>query len=155
MLNKKEAIVQGIFEDLINSKTGCFVTLNTIKSTRLSIEPLLAELSDRLNNYCYPEEDFRQGNSTRLRIVVAVENGNINGGVHAHALIMQKYQKSFKTYEDIELFIRKNWYGLLEAKGSIFGNLVDVQPAGNLESRIRYLCKTCWQLNSEFNPTYY
>lgn len=155
MLNKREALVQGIYKDLKDSKTGCFVTLNTIRNTRLDVEKLLAILSERLNEYCYPEEDFQQGDHTRLRIVVAIEKGSLNEGIHAHALIMQKYCRCFKSYEDIELFIRKSWYELLSANGSIFGNLVDVQPVGNLEARVRYLCKTCWHLNSDFNPTYF
>ena len=116
---------------------------------------MLATFSERMNNYCYPEDHYIQGDQTRLRITVAFENGMFNDGLHAHALMMQKFFECNKSYEDIELFIRKTWYELLEVKGSIFGNLVDVQPVGDLEARIRYLCKNCWYLNKDFNLMYY
>ena len=153
MLNKREEIEKAIYLDLENCFHGYWVTLNTLGTTKYSLEFLVAELSKRLNRYCYGRS-FIQNSTAGLRIVGVVERGSFNQGLHIHLLIMEKISCS-KSLVNIDLFIRKNWYQLIGANGSFYGILVDVQPVGDLESRIKYMCKTCWCLKHDFNPIYF
>ena len=145
-------ICEDLYLDLNRYSNGLWVTLDNTKFTKYKFDYLVAELIKRLNRYCYGKNYVKLA-TNRLRSVGGIETGVINNGIHVHLIIM--YDIIRRDFNDLELFIRKEWYKIIEAKGSIFGTMVDVQPVNDLRTRIEYMCKTFYESRKEFNPTYF
>lgn len=145
-------ICEDLYLDLNRYSNGLWVTLDNTNHTKYKFEYLVAELIKRLNRYCYGK-GYVKSATNRLRSVGGIETGVFNDGLHIHLIIM--YGIIRRDFPDLELFIRKEWYKIIEAKGSFFGTMVDVQPVNNLRTRIEYMCKSYYESRKEFNPTYF
>ena len=122
---------------------GYWVTLDTVSfgewtPDRIEFEQKIAKFANRLNSYCYGRSYRR--NKKRLKIVGAIEIGQFMNRNHAHLLIMHDEQMK-REYADVDEKIRQYWYSLIGARGSSTGNLVDVQPIGDVHSRLQYALK--------------
>lgn len=134
----KKKIVADTTEWIGDFKDGYWVTLNGRTGDHLRFEQALNKFAMWLNEFCYGRE--YQRNSKKLKIVAGIETGKINGDAHSHLVITHPGDID-RTFDEIADFVRKRWYRLIYAKGSLVGNMVDVQPIGNVESRIRYAIK--------------
>jgi len=151
--NQKEKIIESICCDLQGYSAGYFLTLNTLTNVQILFETQIEEIMHWLNKYCYGRS-YRRGRK-RLKIVGVSEVGDVNQGLHIHLIVMHQ-NDTRRTFKEINAFIRKKWYRLIQAKGSsIFGSLVDLQLVGDIDSRVKYITKTFYQKQQEFNLQYF
>lgn len=134
----KQQIISDTIQWLGDANNGCWITLNAITKDRIKFEQDLSKLTMRLNDYCYGRR-FGRGES-RLKIVAGIEIGSLNGMLHSH-VVMTNIEDTKRSYQEINVFIRKHWYSLIGASGSIFGNMVDVQRIDAVENTVGYAFK--------------
>ena len=131
--------IEGCKNELINSvaglQNGYWVTLNVLHESEVTLNASLLELSKRLNVFCYGN-NYKNG-VKRLEIRGALQRGNVYEGLHAHLIIMQNGDTD-RSFNEFEHYIRRQWYRLNNAKGNIYGGLVDVQPVADVATRISY-----------------
>ena len=131
--------IKGCRDELIDSiaglNTGYWVTLNAIHKDEVRFNCTLQELTRRLNVFCYGN-NYRNG-IKKLEVRGALQRGNAYEGLHTHIVIMQNGEtsRSFRQFED---YTRRQWYRLNGVKGSIYGNLVNVQPIRHVVEHIDY-----------------
>jgi len=146
--DKKRSFIESVCRSLRGLDFGYFLTLDAITKDEILFESQIARLMHWLNVYCYGK-NYKK-NSKRLRIVGVTENGYRNNGLHMHLVLMHKNDTKRNVHE-IDSFIRRKWYRLIGARGSIYGNLVDLQLIGNVNSRVGYMSKTFYQKAEDFN----
>lgn len=152
VVNNRNRIINAVYEDLDNYETGLLVTLNTFGKDEFKLTEDFFELVKRLNSSCYGRQFDRK--EKQLRVVGVIETGQYNQGLHMHLIIMHN-NDTRKTFSDIEVFIRENWYNLIHAKARAAktGNLVDLKPVYSLLGIIEYITKT-FSSNPKFNLLY-
>lgn len=145
----KQQKIDASIKHLSVFNSGFFVTLNTLKNDNVKLSRDLLKLTAWLNDYCYGNK-FKRGEK-RLRIVAGTEYGRLNEGLHAHIVIT--FDDDMKrSHQEVNMFIRKKWYKLINAKGSIFGTLADIQVLDDLESTVIYSLKDADKnINSDSN----
>jgi hypothetical protein len=122
---------------------GYWVTLDAIcfgqwTPDRIEFENKLCKFANRLNSYCYGRT--YRGRKNRLKIVGSIEFGQHTNRQHAHLLVLHGEDMK-RNFFEVEEKIRRYWYRLMDARGSGNGNLVDVQPVGDIDSRLQYALK--------------
>lgn len=147
----RQKTVDAVYEELVGYQNGLYVTLNTIHHDKVKFEEQLNKINYWIQDYCYGKS-FTCG-LKRLRVVAMTEIGNLNQGLHAHVLIMFN-DDMVKPFEGLKTFITRKWYSLIGARCGVRGNLVNVQPIGNLYSRVQYSLKTFYHNQQELNPLY-
>jgi len=151
-LTKQEAAHE-ILEWLKNYEHGYWVTLDA-KTTGygeqrlISFDGQIGQFAQRLNSYCLGRRYCR--GEIRLAIAGAVEVGSFYERPHAHLVVMHG-DDMVRTFEEIELEVRRRWYEIVGASGFKTGNLVNVQPLGDLNSRITYALKNFSSSRDEAN----
>lgn len=148
----KQQIVNEIYEEAKKYETRYFLTLNALTRDQISFETNLGKLSHRLNKYCYGRSYIKR--KKRLRILGYIEQGELNLGLHIHLIVMHNNDTK-RSFEDINTYIRKNWYWLIKARGTSFGNLVDLQLVREIKNVLRYITKTFYSNQREFSPLYF
>ena len=133
-LSKQQAI-EVVTQFLGESSPGYYVTLNARTSDVIKFTKQLNQIANWLNEYCYGAR-FRRG-KIRLKIVTSPEFGEFNGGLHAHLVVTHDTTMK-RTYQEINAYIRKKWYRLIEAKGSVFGTMVDVTELYDVRGAVSY-----------------
>jgi len=142
-LTRQQAVVAAT-QYLSEHAAGYFVTLNTITtinpiSTDLThFNHQLTQMATWLNEFCYGSQFRKRG--ARLKIVTLPEQGLLKEGLHAHLVITYSPEMT-KSHQEINAFIRRKWYRMIGASGSIFGTLVDVKPLIDLEAAVNYSLK--------------
>lgn len=141
-LTKQEA-AQAIVEHLKDYKRGYWLTLDAktagcSEQRLISFDGQLGRFAQRMNSYCLGRR-YRKGEG-RLMFAGAIEVGNCYERTHAH-LVMLHDGGVLRSFEEVELEARKQWYEVVGATGYETGNLVNVQPVGDLTSRIAYALK--------------
>lgn len=136
-LSRQQA-VDAAKQYLSEHASGYFVTLNSLSKDRIKFNQQLQQVTTWLNEFCYGSQ-FRR-NEIRLKIVTSPEQGLLNEGLHAHLVITYSPAMT-KSHQEINAFIRRKWYRLIGASGSIFGTLVDVKPLIDLEAAVNYSLK--------------
>lgn len=117
----------------------CLTLESDIKKTdRIKFDAKLNQLVYWLNDYCYGKQ-FKKSNK-RINIIGGFEVGSMCEMPHYH-LVLYHEKEMEKSYQELNAFIRKSWYKLLEAKGSIMGSLVKFEPADNNEAWFNYSLK--------------
>lgn len=139
----KQDAAQAMVERLKDYKRGYWLTLDakTVGSSQqrfIELDKQLGQFAHRLNDYCLGRR-YRRGES-RLMFAGAIEVGNCYERTHAH-LVMMHDEGVLRSFEEVELEVRKQWYAIVGANGFETGNLVNVQPVGDLSSRISYALK--------------
>lgn len=137
ILSKQQAINSSI-QYLSEYPNGYNLTVNAITNNHEKFNEDLRSLSHFLNDFCYGAKYKRR--KKRLKIIAGIEYGILHGGLHAHIVITYCPEMK-RTYEEINMFIRKKWYALIEAKGSIFGTLVKFEKLKNLDGSVIYALK--------------
>lgn len=152
ILNNKNKIINAVYDDLKSYKTGLMITLNTFGKDEIRLTEDFFELVKRLNSNCYGRQ-FNRGEK-QLRVVSVIETGKYNQGLHMHLIIMHNNDTT-KTFSEIEVFTRENWYNLTDANAKVAktGSLVDLRPVYCLLGIIEYITKT-FSHNSKFNLLY-
>ena len=143
MIVTKQATQQALVEWVGNCQQGYWMTLDDMlikhaPSDPIAFEQKLEKLSIRLNDFCYGRA-FQRGEK-RLKIAGGIEQGNFTHRLHAHLVVMHAGDVR-RSLAEINHEVRKNWYRINAAKGTVYGNLVDVQEIGDLPSRINYAVK--------------
>lgn len=136
-LSRQQAI-DAATQYLSEHASGYFVTLNTITTDLTHFNHQLAQMAAWLNEFCYGSNFRKRG--TRLKIVTLPEQGLLKEGLHAHLVITYSPEMT-KSHQEINAFIRRKWYRLIEAGGSVFGTLVHVEPLIDLEAAVNYSLK--------------
>ena len=136
-LSRQQA-VDAATQYLSEHASGYFVTLNTITSDLTHFNHQLTQIAAWLNEFCYGSQFRKRG--TRLKIVTLPEQGLLKEGLHAHLVITYSPEMT-KSHQEINAFIRRKWYRMIGASGSIFGTLVDVKPLIDLEAAVNYSLK--------------
>jgi hypothetical protein len=141
-LSKQDA-AQAMLERLKNYKHGYWLTLDakTAGSTQqrfIELDKQLGQFAQRMNSYCLGRK-YRRGDG-RLMFAGAIEVGNCYERTHAH-LVMMHGGEVTRSFEQIELEVRKQWYDIVGARGYETGNLVNVQLVGDVSLRISYALK--------------
>lgn len=137
-------ITQGALVDWIgNFEHGYWMTVDSMyfkdaPPDSISFEQKLEKLSIRLNDFCYGRAFQRC--EKRLKIVGSIEYGDLTNRPHAHLVVMHNGDVR-RSLAEFNHEVRKNWYRIVGASGSVYGNLVDVQDIGDLTSRINYAVK--------------
>lgn len=149
---QKQKTIDAVISDLAGFEDGFFLTLNAIYKDQEKFEEQLKQMIHWLNDKCYGRAYIN--GSRRLRVVATTEIGDINQGLHAHIVVMFN-RDMVKSFEELKTFISSKWYKLIGAKGSIRGNLVNIQPVGDLNSRVEYIHKTYYHNHQELNPLYF
>lgn len=134
----KQQIIDDSIKYLKEHDSGFFITLNTLKNDPIKLNNDLLKLTTWLNDYCYGNR-FRRGEK-RLKIVAGTEYGKQNNGLHTHIVITFDNDMQ-RRHKEINMFIRKKWYKLINAKGSCFGTLADIQVMDDLEDSVNYSLK--------------
>jgi len=124
-------------------KNGYWLTLDAPyidrrKPDAVQFEQTLGRFAVRLNNYCYGRLFRRK--ERRLDIMGAVEVGSFMDRPHAHLVVLHDATMA-RSFAEVELKSRELWYELTGARGDIYGSLVDIQPVGDIESRLHYAVK--------------
>jgi len=145
----KNKVVGDVLKSIGDFKNGYWITLNSFTQNEINYEANLQELCNCLNDFCYGRQ--YRNDSKRLKIIAGIERGSENEKIHSH-LIVTHMNDTDRSFVEIEQFVRKRWYRLIESKGTIQGNMVDVQPIGNIESRIQYAIKDI-NSNSKFKSS--
>lgn len=146
--DKKRCFIESVCRNLQGFNSGYFLTLDAITKDAILFESKIVKLMHWLNVYCYGKNYKKK--SKRLKILGVTEIGTRNNGLHIHLVLMHKGDAKRTLYE-IDSFIRRKWYRLIGARGSIYGNLVDLQLIGDVNSRIGYMSKTFYQKAEDFN----
>jgi hypothetical protein len=136
-LSRQQA-VDAATQYLSEHASGYFVTLNSLSKDRIKFNQQLQQLTTWLNEFCYGSQFRRK--EIRLKIVTSPEQGLLNEGLHAHLVITYSSAMT-KSHQEINAFIRRKWYRLIGASGSIFGTLVHVEPLVDLEAALNYSLK--------------
>ncbi len=108
------------------------------KPDAVQFEQTLGRFAVRLNNYCYGRLFKRR--EKRLDIIGSVEIGSFMDRPHAHLVVLHDANMT-RSFAEVELKSRELWYELTGARGDIYGSLVDIQPVGDIESRLHYAVK--------------
>jgi hypothetical protein len=124
-------------------QTGYWLTLDAPhvdkrKPDAVQFEQMVGKFAVRLNNYCYGRS-FRRGQK-RLIIVGAMEIGHFMDRPHAHLVVLHDGDM-LRSFGEVESKSREIWYALVGARGDINGSLVDIQPVGDIDSRLSYSVK--------------
>lgn len=145
---------KAVLQDLENYKVGCLLTLNALTNDLIKHEKLVALLTNWINYYCYGRA-FRRG-EIRLRIVSASEIGTVNQGLHSHLILMNNNDIT-RTFQQIETFIHRKWYLLINAnyKHNQLRNLVDYRFIDSLEGCLEYITKTYGHYSNDYNLQYF
>lgn len=131
----KQQAIDAVTQFLGENSSGYVVTLNARTRDVITFTKHLTQIAFWLNEHCYGAR-FRRG-EIRLKIVTSPEFGQLNNGLHAH-LVITHDTNMHRTYQEINAFIRKKWYRLIDAKGSIFGRMVDVRPIYYVQGAVEY-----------------
>ena len=150
-INPKQKMIESIINDFRHYEAGYFLTINALTSKKELFESQIVTITHWLNKYCYGRSYQRK--LKLLRVVGVFEIGTVNEGLHIHLIIMHEFTK--RTFEEINAFLRKKCYRLMNARGSIFGSLIDLQLVGDLDSRVEYISKTFYQENKDFSFVYF
>jgi hypothetical protein len=134
----KQKIISSTIQWLGEDDNGYWITLNGLTKDRIKFEQDLNKVTMWLNDYCYGRK-YQRGES-RFKIVAGIETGSLNGMLHCH-IVMTNIDDTDRSYQEINAFIRKHWYLLIGASGSIFGNMVDVQRIDAVENTVGYAFK--------------
>ena len=147
-------MIEDVTKDLSNYDTSLFLTLNAFTNDSIKFEAQIEKLIRWLNYFCYGRS-FKN-NIKGLKSVGASEIGNVNQGLHMHLIIMHKNDTK-RTIKDIEHFIRRKWYKLLNVnpKACKAGSLVDLQIAYDVEGCLSYITKTFYHKPNQFNLQYF
>lgn len=108
------------------------------KPDAVQFEQTLGKFAVRLNNYCYGRSFRRK--EKRLNIIGSVEIGNFMDRPHAHLVVLHDADM-MRSFAEVEQQARDIWYDITGARGNSSGNLVDIQPVGDAESRLHYAVK--------------
>ena len=108
------------------------------KPDAVQFEQTLGKFAVRLNNYCYGRSFRRK--EKRLHIIGSVEIGNFMDRPHAHLVVLHDADMT-RSFPEVEQQARDIWYDITGARGNSSGNLVDIQPVGDAESRLHYAVK--------------
>ena len=102
---------------------------------RDEFEAYVRKIMHWLNVYCYGK-NYRK-NGKNLIAVGAIQNGDLYNKLHAH--IELAYNNDVKrSRQEINFFIRKKWYALLNASGSVMGSLVYFEKTMSNEAYFYY-----------------
>lgn len=118
-------------------KYGYFITLDGMTKDKIKFEQDLSLISHKLNDYCFGRSYKRK--DKRLKIIAGIENGRLNGILHAHLVVTFDEQMN-RSINEIDRHVRKHWYSLIGLKNS-YGSMVDIRYMGNLNERIAYITK--------------
>ena len=145
---------KAVLQDLENYESGWLLTLNAITTDFIKHENLIRLITYWINKHCYGRA-FKRGEK-RLRIVSASEIGTINQGLHSHLIIMHNNDIR-RTFKQIEAFVHKQWYLLINAnyKQNHFRNLVDYREIDSLEGCLEYITKTYEYYSNDYNLQYF
>lgn len=121
-------------------QNGYWITLDTpyiekYKPDAIKFEQTVGKFAVRLNNYCYGRAFRRK--EKRLNIIGSLGVGHFMDRPHAH-LIVQHDSDVQRSFVEVEQKCREIWYEVTNARGDIFGSLVDIQPIGDAENRQKY-----------------
>jgi len=108
------------------------------KPDAVQFEQMVGKFAVRLNNYCYGRA-FRRGQK-RLNIIGSMEIGHFMDRPHAHLVVLHD-SDMLRSFDEVESKSREVWYALVGARGDINGSLVDIQPVGDIDSRLSYSVK--------------
>jgi hypothetical protein len=126
-----------------NHHGGYWLTLDATRTGQykpdaIAFEKLLGQFMQRLNNYCYGRAFRRK--QKQLVVCGAIEIGHFMDRPHAHLVILHDTEMQ-RSFNDVALKARELWCALTGAQGNIYGNLVDIQPVGDIASRLSYAAK--------------
>lgn len=147
----KQKMIDSMCKDACSYQDGFWVTLNAITSNLILFESQIERIMHWTNEYCFGR-NYKRGVKS-LRIFGHPEIGGKNDTLHGHWLLLHNNDTS-RSIEEANFFMRRKWYKLINARGDIFGNLVNVQKAGNIEKRIEYMSKDFYR-QQNFNPLYF
>lgn len=150
----KDRIKQALFDDLNKYQTGFFLTLNTYRENIYKFEEQVRKLLQWLNFFCYGNAYNRE--EIRLSMVGVIENGDEKNGLHVHVIIRHN-NDTRKTMRDIESFIRRKWYILIEGnmRSHEYGNLVNLKPNWDLMGSISYIVDDLRYGSEQYTPLYF
>ncbi len=148
----KEKTRNALLEWLGDSKQGYWITLDALvykeqAINMINFESQLDKLALRLNDYCYGRA-FKRGKK-RLKIAGAIEIGGFMDRPHAHLVVLHSGDMT-RTKEEINKKLREDWYDIVNARGSVYGTLVDLQEIGNVNGRLDYATKHLHSLNDQY-----
>ena len=145
---------KAVLQDLENYESGWLLTLNAITTDFIKHENLIRLITYWINKHCYGRA-FKRGEK-RLRIVSASEIGTVNQGLHSHLIIMHNNDIR-RTLKQIEAFVYKQWYLLIDAnyKQNQLRNLVDCREIDSLEGCLEYITKTYKYYSNDYNLQYF
>ncbi len=101
-------------------------------------EQIVGKFAVRLNNYCYGRRFRRQ--EKRLLILGSIEIGAFMDRPHAHLIVLHDVDMQ-RSFTDFNNKAHEIWHNVTGTRGNIYSNLVDIQPVGNIESRLNYALK--------------
>lgn len=145
----QDEVVSAWSTRLATEQHGFFITLNTRhcvdsysdKKTHQHLEmcePIIGEISKRLNQYCFGRRCERGEANSRLTIIPMREIGAETGRVHIHLLAMHDGSVR-RTTEQVQNFVAAQWKKMF---GTSHGSSqVDVRPVENVEKLLRYVTK--------------
>ncbi len=134
---------------LAHEQHGYFITLNTNRCVDSYVdpktsrhfdncEPIIAEISKRLNQFCFGRRCARGEQNSRLTIVATREVGEATGRVHIHLLAMHDGSVR-RSVEQVEQFVSKQWQKMFGT--STHSSQVDVRGVVDLEQLLFYVTK--------------
>lgn len=113
---------------------------------RLQFEAYVQKMMHWLNIFCYGKN--YKNNNKNLIAIGAIQNGEINNKLHAHLELA--YNDDVKrSPQEINFFIRKKWYALLNASGSVMGSLVYFKETMSNEAYFHYELREVKSNNTE------
>ena len=137
-MTKNQAFLP-ILEDIKHSDKQFAMTLclgnQHFYINRFEFEAYVQRIMHWLNIFCYGK-NYRK-NGKNLIAIGAIQNGDLYNKLHAH--IELAYNNDVKrSPQEINFFIRKKWYALLNASGSVMGNLVYFKETMSNEGYFHY-----------------
>ena len=108
------------------------------KPDAIAFEKLVNQFMIRLNNFCYGRAFRRR--QKQLRACGGIEIGYFMDRPHAHLVVLHD-SGMLRSFGEVERKSREIWYALVGARGDINGSLVDMQPVGDIDSRLSYAAK--------------
>ena len=145
-----QQIVDAYIKFLSEFDDGFFMTINAIDNDKLKFQSQLIKLSLWLNDYCLGASVKRK--QKQLNMIAGIEIGYKSEVLHAH-IVMTYDPEMRRSYQEINAFIRKKWFALTCAKGSIFSTLLKIEPLDDLRSAVIYSLKDV-NVHDQVMPTY-
>jgi len=116
------------------------------KFDRIQFEAYVDKLMHWLNVFCYGKN--YKINNKKLIVIGAIQNGDENKKLHAHLELA--YNNDVKrSRQEINFFIRKKWYALLNATGSVMGSLVYFKETMSNEAYFHYSLREITERNTD------